>query len=291
MRSMTGFGAATLEQRGLSLRAEVRSVNHKFLQLKVRLPSELGFLEADVEELVRKRVDRGALALNVSLLGPSALETMQVDFEAARRYKRLLERLAKELDMEPQIELRALLNLPGVIHGRSDPGTLARETRQVLKVVDAALKELARMREAEGAALAADLRRNAAQIRKLLGRIDKRMPLLVKAHQEALLRRVDELLGGRGAVQPADLAREAALLADRTDVSEELARLSSHLDQLERILARDAPVGRQLDFLVQEFLREANTIGSKCNDAEVAHLVVDLKTAIERLREQVQNVE
>jgi uncharacterized protein (TIGR00255 family) len=117
------------------------------------------------------------------------------------------------------------------------------------------------------------------------------MPLVVRGHHEALKRRVTELLEGRPAPADADLARELALIADRMDVSEELTRLTSHLDQLRVLLERDGPVGRQLDFLVQEFLREANTIGSKCNDAQAAHLVVELKTWIERLREQVQNIE
>ena len=291
MRSMTGFGAATLEQSGFSLRAEVRAVNHKFLQVKVRLPGELSAVEVEVEELVRKKVERGALTVHVALMGDAGPETVRIDSETAARYKRLLEKLARELELEPQVSLATLLGLPGVVQGRADAGAITRESRLVLKVTELALVELARMRDAEGEALAADLGRHAKAIRALLGRISKRMPKVVKAHQETLLRRVDELLGGRSGVQPADLAREVALIADRMDVAEELARLESHLEQLERILERPGPVGRQLDFLVQEFLREANTIGSKCNDAEVAHLVVDLKSLIERLREQVQNVE
>ena len=139
--------------------------------------------------------------------------------------------------------------------------------------------------------MARDLRASSAEITALAGKVRERMPQSVAEHHAALKLRVTELLDGRPAPSDADLARELALLADRSDVSEELTRLESHIAQLGVLLERSGPVGRQLDFLVQEFLREANTIGSKCSDAAVAHLVVELKTSIERLREQVQNVE
>jgi uncharacterized protein (TIGR00255 family) len=160
-----------------------------------------------------------------------------------------------------------------------------------LQTVADALEALTQMREREGAATKRDLQKNAAAIARVVARIQKRMPAAVRAHQKALHARVAELLGGSAGLQPTDLAREIALIADRMDVAEELTRLASHLDQLAGLLAKKGPVGRSLDFLVQEFLREANTIGSKCNDARVSHDVVEVKTLIERLREQVQNVE
>lgn len=294
MRSMTGFGTASLEKAGLFLRAEVRAVNHRHLQLKVRLPAEFGHLEAEVERRVRKRVDRGALTLTVSALESSALHPPHVDVEAARRWKRQLQRLARELELPEEdafVGLDLLASLPGVLGGAVDERELEREGRTVLQAVEAALDALGEMREREGGALLRDLKRSAKAVRTLTGKIARRMPNVVRAHQETLRRRVEELLAGRGALADGDLAREVALIADRLDVSEELARLQSHLEQLALLLDRDGPVGRQLDFLVQEFLREANTIGSKCNDASVAHMVVELKTWIERLREQVQNVE
>ncbi len=291
MRSMTGFGAASVEEAGLALRAEVRAVNHRFLQLKQRLPAELGHLENEVEQRVRKRIERGALNLSVSAASEAALHPPKIDVEAARRYKRELERVARELGIGAGIDLGLLAGLPGVIGGPVDARELAREEKLVLRVVEQALDSLQEMREREGAALLRDLRRGAKAIAALATRISRRMPKVVRAHQEALEKRVAELLDGRGALSEGDLAREIALLAERMDVSEELARLASHLDQLEVLLSRDGQVGRQLDFLVQELLREANTVGSKCNDAPVAHLVVELKTWIERLREQAQNVE
>lgn len=293
MRSMTGFGAAqaAAKKKGAALRVEVRAVNHKFLQVKVRLPADLSFLESEIEELVRKRLERGAVQLNVFASGPSGVETVAIDHAAAKNYKRELEHLARELGLEPNVSLDTLLDLPGVVGTGVDTGALKQREKEVIALVDQALDDLAKMREVEGKALAKDLAKHSGEMQKLVARIEKRMPDVVVAQREALTRRVAELLGPGQTLQPNDLAREVALLADKLDVSEELARLASHFAQLATLFKKDGPVGRQLDFLVQEIFRETNTIGSKCSDAPVAHAVVELKTLIERLREQVQNVE
>jgi uncharacterized protein (TIGR00255 family) len=291
MRSMTGFGAASAQRGALALRAEVRSVNHKFLQLKIRLPSELAVLEPDVEELVRARLERGAVTLNVTSHGAAALSPVELNLPVARRYKALLAKLAKELGLPQDVELDDFAALPGVFTAEPDSQALQRGRKALLEVVAMALDHLSAMREREGGALSRDLSKHAKAISAVVARVEKRMPIVVRNHQDSLRKRVGELLGAATAVQPADIAREIALLADRLDVTEELMRLKSHVEHFGALCRKDGAVGRQLDFLVQELLREANTIGSKCNDAEVAHDVVELKTAIERLREQVQNVE
>lgn len=290
---MTGFGAAqaAAKKKGAALRVEVRAVNHKFLQVKVRLPADLSFLESEIEELVRKRLERGAVQLNVFASGPSGVETVAIDHATAKNYRRELDKLARELSLAPDVSLDTLLGLPGVVGVGVDTGALKQREKEVIALVDQALDDLARMREVEGKALAKDLAKHAGEIQKLVAKIEKRMPDVVVAHRETLTRRVAELLGPGQTLQPNDLAREVALLADKLDVSEEIARLASHFDQLATLFKKDGPVGRQLDFLVQEIFRETNTIGSKCSDAPVAHAVVELKTLIERLREQVQNVE
>lgn len=300
MRSMTGLGAASRsaatgkskrEAAVLALSAEVRSVNHKFLQLKVRLPSELALLEPEVEALVRKRLERGSVTLNVSSHGAAQLSAVELDVTVAKRYHAQLVALAKELGLEPQIELDDIAGLPGVFSSEPDTKAMQRGRKLLLEVVEAALDNLEEMREREGKALARDLAKHAAHIARIAAQIRSRMPVVVKNHQDNLRKRVADLLGEKATIAPGDVAREIALIADRMDVSEELTRLESHLAQLDALCAKPGSVGRQLDFLVQEFLREANTIGSKCNDAQVAHAVVELKTSIERLREQVQNVE
>lgn len=300
MRSMTGLGAASRSAakgkgkggaQALALSAEVRSVNHKFLQLKLRLPSELALLEPEVEALVRKRLERGSVTLNVSSHGAAQLSALALDVEVARRYHAQLLQLARELELEPKVQLEDLATLPGVFSSEPDSKAMQQGRKLLLEVVEAALDNLEEMREREGQALARDLAKHGAQIARVAAQIRARMPLVVKGHQDNLRKRVAELLGEKAALAPADVAREIALLADRLDVTEEITRLESHLAQLQALCAKSGSVGRQLDFLVQEFLREANTIGSKCNDAPVAHAVVELKTSIERLREQVQNVE
>ena len=292
MRSMTGFGAASLEQAGVSVRAEVRTVNHKQLQVKLRLPVDCLELEPEIEALIKKRLDRGSVNMNVTLGASERTGGPSVQPEVAQRLQRELFKLAKQLGIEPTLSLDTLAKLPGVVaHAPVAERALEREHKLILKAAEAALCELETMREAEGRALGADLKKNRQLLERHTDAIEKRMPVVVREHHAALRRRVEELLGSRGSLAPADLAREVALVADRLDVAEELTRLRSHFVQFDTILARAGPVGRPLDFLVQEFLREANTIGSKCSDAEVAHAVVEMKTAIERLREQVANVE
>ncbi len=290
LRSMTGFGAAAGIAGEREVRVEIRSVNHRHLQVKTRLPHELAFLEGDVEGRVKKKLKRGAVTVSVNAATRADAAGAALNLEVAEHYRAKLAELSRRFGGNGTIPIEAVLPLPGVVGFQDDPAELEREARGVLKRVDEALGKLVEMREAEGGALEADLRKNDAEMLKLLDRIDRRMPTVVRAHQKNLRKRVGELLDGH-AVDDAELAREIALLADKLDVSEEIARLRSHAKQLASFLDKGGDVGRKLDFLVQEILRETNTIGSKCNDAKVAHWVVELKTRIERLREQVQNVE
>ena len=291
IRSMTGFGAASAEAGGVSVRVEVRSVNHRHLQAKLRLPPELAQLEPRVDGLVQGLVGRGALTLGVHVTRASGSAEARLDAEVARRYRDEFARLGRELGVERMPTLAELAQLPGVLVGGDDSEVGEAECELVLTVAEQALRELVEMREREGAALLADLQQHAAAIEQLLGTVVELMPGVQARHQAHLRQRVQELVGDSVEVSPADLARELAVLADRLDVSEETARLAAHLGQLRELLAQGGATGRKLDFLAQEFFREANTIGSKCNDAAVAHLVVELKTHIERMREQVQNVE
>ncbi|MEM7310166.1 MAG: YicC/YloC family endoribonuclease [Planctomycetota bacterium] len=290
LRSMTGFGGAAGEVAGRSIRVEIRSVNHRHLQVKTRVPGELAGMESEVEGRLKKKLKRGSVTVSVVASRPIEAAVGSIDVEAAERYHATLNQLARRVG-EGEVPLSAVLSLPGVVAQEADGAALEEHAAAVLKLVDRAAAALVEMRKAEGAALERDLRKHAGEIDKLVERIDKRMPRVVREHQKNLARRVEDLLGGATPVEPQDLARELALLADKLDVSEELSRLRSHMQQLGAFLDKGGDLGRKLDFLVQEIFREANTIGSKCNDAKVAHLVVDMKTRVERLREQVQNVE
>jgi uncharacterized protein (TIGR00255 family) len=296
---MTGFGIGSAADGDISARAEIRSVNHRHLQVKMRLPSDLGHLEPEIETSLRRSLERGAITITIALQRAAGTGLAGVDVDAARRYHDRLVELATSLNVAREVGIDTLLALPGVLVPREEGEAREREEALVQRCVRSAVEALIAMRSAEGRALLADLEKNTRAIEKIVARIEKRMPRAIKDHHAALVKRMNELLTGVGTrtrtaranVSPTDLARELALLADRMDTSEELTRLKSHLDQWQTIVGRGNAVGRQLDFLVQELLREANTIGSKCNDAATAHAVVELKTLIERLREQVQNVE
>lgn len=299
LRSMTGFGSASAEADGVVVRVEVRSVNHRHLQVKSRLPLDKGHLDGEVEARVKRHAERGSVTVAVELARAGGERRAQVDLAAARAWREESRRVAAELGMKDELTLAQLLDLPGVqVAPQAAESGREAEDALLLDTVARAAEELARMRAKEGEALRADLASHASGMAGLRERIAQRMPEAVRGLQSSLKERVAQLLSGevvpkgsRAPVADAELAREIALIADKMDVSEELARLGSHLAQLSSLLDAKEPVGRKLDFLVQEFLREANTIGSKCSDAAVAHMVVDLKTLIERLREQVQNVE
>ena len=292
LRSMTGFGAASAEVDGTRIHVEARAVNHRHLLVKTRLASDDPSLEGEVDALVRKRLGRGSVSVRLGVEPTGDTRAAGVDAAVAASYRAELADLARSIDVPDEVSLETLIGLPGVVSAqRSDPADSPALRRAILATVDEALRGLVQMRSVEGDALSKDLAKHGAATAKLVTRVEKRMPQVVRNHQRQLEKRVGELLGDSAAVARTDLAREIAVLADRMDVSEEVSRLRSHLEQLDKLLGKGGQVGRKLDFLVQEVLREVNTVGSKCNDAKVAHWVVELKTHVERLREQVQNVE
>ncbi len=297
--SMTGFGAARAERSlsdgaELSISVEIRTVNHKHLQAKVRLPQGYAALEAAVDKAVRARLNRGAIQVGIEVARTGGQPSFNVDLSAVDRYAQLQGSLTERHPELRRIDsVTEMLGLPGVlVFDRSKQGldVAGEEARAILGVVDDALEALLTMRATEGEAMGADVAGAGEEIAALVTLISERMAGAAARHRARLVERVGELAGDKSLAE-ADLAREVALLADRLDISEEITRLGSHLGQLRSVLSGGGSVGRQLDFLAQEFFREANTVGSKCNDAEVAHLVVDLKTHVERLREQVQNIE
>jgi len=292
LQSMTGFGAATHKLGELELSVEMRAVNHRHLLVKSRLGHGFASLEGDVDGLVKQRLKRGSVTLSLSATRAQVGTLASLNPEMAERYRDAIRGLGERLDMPAEVSMETLLGLPGVVSTKeSEKPDDTGQKEGILSVVEAALDELIAMRQAEGNAIAKDLVGNAEALARIVARVEERMPKVVMEHQAGLQVRVAELLKAANSSQDPDVSREIALLADRLDVAEETTRLKSHLDQLDAFLAEDGPVGRKLDFLVQEIFREINTIGSKCSDAQVAHWVVEAKTLVERLREQVQNVE
>lgn len=290
--SMTGCGVGTASGDAGACRVEIRGVNGKQFKLTVRSRESFAGLEPRLEALVRERVRRGTLHLTLEISGGAAAAGRRLDRSQLEAYLDDLEALCSSRNLPLPQSADALLTLPGVVvEAAADADAIDRVWPIVSRAVAAALDAFERMRRDEGASLAADMRATCREIVTLAQGIRDRLPEVVTAYRDRLLERVAKLVADRGAgVSDADIAREVALVADRTDVAEELVRLASHVEQFDRLLDEESP-GRALDFLAQELGREANTIASKSLDVAIAHAVVQIKTLIERLREQAQNIE
>jgi uncharacterized protein (TIGR00255 family) len=289
--SMTGYGRAEARGSRLAVLVESRSLNHRFLEIGVKLPRGLSAHEAEIRQLAQSRLARGRLDVGVTLrrVGGSP-NTVRTDLALAGEYVRAARALGDALGVGGQLGLAELLRLPGVVaveEAEEDDG----ETALLLKdAVQTALDELVRMRQTEGAALATDLGSHLDALERWASDTGALLPVAVRRVQDRLRARIHALLEEAPA-DPGRVVQEAAMLAARSDVAEELARLVSHCGQFRALLAGGGSVGRQLDFLLQEMHREVNTIASKADDAEMVARVLEGRTVVERLREQVQNVE
>jgi uncharacterized protein (TIGR00255 family) len=291
MRSMTGFGSARAEDRERVFTVEIRSVNHRFCEVRSHLPHDLAGLEAALEARVRKQIDRGRIDVSIDVAhGPGAVVLPRVDFARARGYRDALAALANDLGIEGTVPLELIASAPGIVRFTAAAEDAEALLASVEPAMEAAMRDLLRMREKEGAALRAELGRRLAQVVQTIDEIQSLVPKANEEKKERLGLRLAELIGDRN-IDGARLAQEVAVLVDRADVTEELARLRSHAVQFRALLDSGDAVGRKLDFMLQEMHREANTIGSKTASAQISHLVVALKSELERAREQVQNVE
>lgn len=296
--SMTGYGASQHTEEGLNISVEIRTVNNRYLKLHSRLPDGYAMLEPRMEEVIRKHIRRGAVQLNVDVRRTVRTDDYQINMDLLRYYAQQLSTLRlptnDEHDGQLQIDLATLLALPGVIADDKRHSEDAESDWPILKsTLEQAMRELTKMRSIEGEAMAKDLSHQLGEIRRNADEVEKLAPQVVEAYQTRLTDRLNSLLQQHDVqLQPADVVREVGVFAERADISEEIVRLRSHLDQFAQIMsAKDGGGGRKLEFFVQELLRETNTIGSKANNAEIAKYVVEAKTSIERIREMVQNVE
>jgi uncharacterized protein (TIGR00255 family) len=289
MKSMTGFGVGEAQTPAGRLIVEVRAVNHRFLDVRVRAPRELGDLAAFAEQLGREKLTRGRIevAIRVESTGGQAVA---LDVDRARGAYEALCKLRDELSPSAEVPLSLLAAVPDLFSPATEK---ERETMRAAcrSAFDRAVVALEAMRVEEGRALSQDLRARLIAVRRAADSISTRAPQLVDLYQKRLKQRLARLVGSDVPIDPGRLEQEVALLADRSDVTEELTRLSSHCAQFEQLFDTKDACGRRLDFLLQEMVREVNTIGSKAQDADVAHLVVEAKSELERMREQVQNVE
>ncbi|MCA9283144.1 MAG: YicC family protein [Phycisphaerales bacterium] len=295
IRSMTGYGEAAAHRDGVHYFLEVRSLNGRYFKANIRLPEDLQGLEAELEAALRHRVSRGSITLSARCSDTSGEAAYEVNHEALTRYVEQLRKSKAVADGTVALDLSPLLALPGVLSPPSnEEEKLERARTAFMKLLDEAIAKLIAMREREGLDLITELMAHHDQIVERLARIEQRVPIVVDEYQKRLHTRVQTMLtDAKILAEPADLIREVAIYADKTNIAEEIARLSGHMRQFNDLLHEQGarPVGRTLDFLAQEMLREANTIASKSADTEIAREIVEIKSAIDKIKEQVQNAE
>jgi uncharacterized protein (TIGR00255 family) len=289
---MTGFGAASAHAAGIRVGAEVRTVNHRFLDVRIGLPREYGPWEGEIRELVRAVIDRGRVEVHVHRAARRDGKGAEVEVrsEVARAYVRALRRLRTEMKLAGDVDVRALAGVPGLVVVSEQPVDGPGEMAAVRRVVRGALAALQRERAREGRLLARDMRARVAEMGRVVERLARDLPNVVIALRDRAAERLRRLAAGID-IDPQRLAQEAAVQAERVDVTEEIVRLRSHLGALAALCVRRDPVGKRIEFLLQELQREINTVGAKVGDARLGALVVEAKAIIEKLREQVQNVE
>lgn len=290
--SMTGHGDASGQNDRLSVTAEVRSVNNRHLKVTVRCPDAFLALEANIDRLVRSVISRGTLTIHLHIRALNATGETRINPEVARQYFEQLQSLSGSLGLPAPSDLTACLALPGVVEEHR--GHVLEESDWPLleEVLASALENLQQFRRQEGAAMAAELRSLCSEIQTHSEQIARRAPQVVAEYRERMKLRLNEILASQNMrLEDHDLIREVSLFADRCDITEELARLRSHLQQYLAQLDSGGSTGRKLEFLGQELFREINTTGSKANDVEIAHRVVEMKAAIEKMREIILNVE
>ena len=291
IRSMTGYGRRQAPGAGGTVTVEARSVNHRFCEIAMRLPKGMASLEDGLKELIQRHCARGRIDLTVSLTGGrDTRTTVSLDRQLAKQYHKLLDQLRREFRLAGQIDLALLAGLRDLIVVSEQPVADKSLHSLIKRLATGALIDLDRMRLREGKALTAHLNGMLNDIESELEQVATRIPQAVQEHHVRMKGRIEKLLEP-GRADPGRLEQELAVFADRSDVSEEQARLQSHLRQFRETMKSPDPIGKTLDFLLQEMGRETNTIGSKANDARIASHVVRIKGELEKLREQVLNIQ
>ncbi len=290
--SMTGYGRAELSKRGMTVSAELRSVNSRYLEVATRMPRILSHREKDVKDIVRTFLSRGSVNITVKIEKESDGETpIKINTSAAKSYYNLLNELRKVVKVKEQIKLEHLLNFSEILEPVDAEEVGTKEWELVEETIKEALGQLNAMRANEGKELANDFAKRIRWIDELLTQVEKLAADRIPAERAKLQDRVAQLLQDKNIIDQNRLELEIALLADRLDITEECVRYRTHNKFFLEALQKEDTPGRKLNFLVQEMNREANTIGSKANDAAIAHIVVQIKEELERIREQLQNIE
>ena len=291
IRSMTGYGRSEAEIGGMDIAVEIRSVNHRYFEFGARVPRAYGFLEEKLKSYIGGQIARGKVDVGVYIVMTDAGACdVRINHSLAEGYIRALKDMAGEYDLREDLSVMNIARFPDVLSVHMPPVDEQTVWDAVRAVTDQALAGFVAMREREGENMRADVLARRDLILDAVARVEERSPKTVKEHMDKVQARMKELLGS-AQVDEQRLLTEAALFADKIAVAEETVRLRSHMDELLKLMNASEPVGRKLDFLVQEINREANTVGSKAQDVELARIVVNIKAEIEKIREQIQNIE
>ncbi len=291
IKSMTGYGRGEWKDENRQVEVEIKSFNHRYCDVQIHLPRRLNSLEGQVRQLVKQRVSRGRIEVFVQMSDASLAEQkLEVDLELAKDYLLGLRTLQEKLGIPGEINLETFVNFREIFTRKEVEANLEKEWTILQAALEEALISLDRMRQEEGNILAQDFQQRLRTVVEFVRHIEERAPLALKNYHQRLRQKVQEFCLEEH-VDEARLAQEIAYLAERSDISEELVRMKSHLYQFREMLGRAEPMGRKLEFILQEINREANTIAAKASDAETAQLVVEIKSELEKMREQVQNVE
>lgn len=291
VKSMTGYGRAEDTLNGCTITVELRSVNNRYLDCNVRMPRLYLFAEETIKSRVQNTISRGKVDVFVTLDSTGGEQVqVSVNQPLADGYYAALTQLAERYGLSKDISVSLLSWFPDVLLAEKAEEDVEQRAQDICSVLDRALADFDQMRTREGARLEADVLSRAARIEELVGKVEERSPQTVAEYRAKLEARMNEVLSNTQ-LDPARILTEAAIFADKVAVDEETVRLRSHIGQLRHMLEQGGATGRKLDFLIQEFNREANTIGSKCSDIDIARHVVDIKAEIEKIREQVQNIE
>lgn len=289
--SMTGYGRAGALLHGRDIKVELRSVNARFFEYSSRIPRSCAFLEDKLKKLVASKVSRGKVELNLSIQTVTAADTVvTVNWQLAQGYRAALNAMSERMDLKNDVTAGMLARFPDVLTQTAAPTDEEELWQNVQSVAEQAVDAFVAMRATEGEKQKEDVENRLNVIEQLVAQIEQNSAGRVQAYSDKLYARLQELLADRN-IDEARLVTEAAIFADKTAIDEETVRLHSHVAQYREILALNEPIGRKLDFLTQELNRESNTIGSKCQDVAITRLVVELKSEIEKIREQIQNIE
>lgn len=291
IRSMTGYGRSQQTLDGREILVEIKSVNHRYFEFSARVPRAYGYLEEKLKSFLQGKVSRGKIEMGVTIYNIEGKDALiEVNSSIAKGYVDALRKANETLELKDDITLSNLIRLPDIFNVIKNTEDEEAIWNDVKIVAEEALNSFVSMREAEGVKMREDVEQRLNYIEQLVEKVEERSPIVTEAYRERLYNKLSEILNDKK-IDEQRILTEAAIFSEKTAVDEETVRLKSHINQFRSLLEINEPVGRKLDFLIQEFNRESNTIGSKAQDVEITKIVVELKSEIEKIREQIQNIE